>query len=92
MIHSLAGGSFKEKKFADFAKVQIIEGMMAGSVLWYILPNKGFNVGDTVIVPLGANNNRVKAKILKIENNILEGQSPIPFNKAKEIICKSDFI
>ena len=88
MIHSLAGGSFKEKRVADFAKVEILEGAFTGKSLWYILPSKIFNEGDEVVVPVGINNTKTSGRIIKIDKNVYEGCSPVPFNRAKEVVGK----
>ena len=88
MIHSLAGGSFREKKVADFAKVRIVDGVLKDSLFWYILPNRSFSVGDKVVVPLGKNNARTSAVIERIDVSVMEGLSPVPFSIAKEIISK----
>lgn len=88
MIHSLAGGSFKEKQLFDFAKVEIMEGVSTGVILWYLLPDGDFKVGDNVIVPLGLNNVRTKGKILRIDRDRIEGSTPIPIKNSKKIIDK----
>lgn len=88
MIHSLAGGSFKEKQILDFAKVEILEGLSVGAVFWYILPFGDYNIGDEVYVPLGINNIKTRAKIVRIDKNKTEGSTPIPIKTAKKIIGK----
>ena len=88
MIHSLAGGSFREKRVLNFAKVKICDGIMKDNLLWYILPPGDFNVGDRVVVPLGSTNARQTATIERIDKNVLEGQTPVPIRSAKTIISK----
>jgi len=89
MIHSLAGGSFREKRIADFAKVEILEGIMQGEKYWYILDIGGVVVGDNVLVPLGVSNIKTTAKVLRVDKNVQEGHGPIPFKVAKKVISKA---
>lgn len=88
MIHSLAGGKIKDLDFADFAKVEILDGETQGKISWYITNILDLNVGDTVLVPVGLNNTQTPAKVLKIERNLSSQVSPIPIKRAKEIIQK----
>ena len=88
MIHSLAGGSFKEKRVEDFALVEIEEGVMKGSKFWYLLPNRDYEVGDKVVVPLGVKNTELKAVIKRIDFAVPFGQTPVPLNSAKYILKK----
>ena len=90
MIHSLAGGSFREKQVLDFAKVEIVDGIQKGDKFWYILKDRTLSVGDKVIVPLGRNNIRQNAIILRIDYSVVEGQTPVPIKLAKEIISKGE--
>ena len=88
MIHSLAGGKIKDLDFADFAKVEILDGEAQGKISWYITNILDLNVEDTVLVPVGLNNTQTPAKVLKIERNLSSQVSPIPIKRAKEIIQK----
>lgn len=88
MIHSLAGGSFRDKQVLDFAKVEILEGIQKGDKYWYILPDRSFSINDEVMVPLGRNNLKQRAVILRIDYSVMEGQTPVPIKLAKEIIRK----
>lgn len=88
MIHSLAGGSFKEKRILDFCKVEIIENICSGMILWYICEGLDLMVGDKVIVPVGRNNSHLRAKVLRVDKSCVEGQTPVPLNMAKEVIRK----
>ncbi len=90
MIHSLAGGSIREKKVADFYKVELLEGINKGGLYWYISSIKNLNEGDIVIVPIGANNIHTKGQIKKIQKSVVQGCSPVPFNVVKSIIKRSE--
>jgi hypothetical protein len=86
MIHSLAGGSIKDLRVADFAKVEYLEDELAGSVGWYITEIFGLKAGDEVLVPY--NNRRVRAKVVRIDKHVSEQSSPISMSRAKNIIKK----
>ena len=85
MIHSLSGGSLQKVKYANFAKVEILEGLQKGDKFWYVCCG-GEQVGDEVVVPLGITNKAVSAKVLRIDKNVSSQVSPVPFSKAKQII------
>ena len=88
MIHSLAGGSFRDKRVEDFALIEIIDGIMAGSKFWYLVGGLNLDYNDEVVVPLGANNIEQRARVIRIDKNVVEGQTPIPLNRAKYILRK----
>ena len=88
MIHSLAGGSLREKRVEDFALVEIIDGIMKGGKFWYIVKDKTITAGDNVVVPLGRTNAEQQAKVLRIDKNVVEGQTPVPLRSAKTILRK----
>ena len=84
MIHSLAGGTIKNIKYADFAKVQILDGIFSGDILWYIT-DFAIKEGSIVVVPVGRNNMLVKGKVLRVDSNISGQVAPVPINRAKKI-------
>lgn len=84
MIHSMAGGDIKNLKYADFIKVEITEGINAGSRFFYIALG-GEQVGDTVLVPVGVSNTLTKAKVLRIDKNVNSQVSPVPIKRAKKV-------
>ncbi len=87
MIHSLAGGIVKDLQYNDFAKVKIVQdGMYFGSIFWYINPFKGLNEGDLVVVPVGVNNAKFKAEVLRVDKNVSIQTSPVPIKRCKSII------
>ena len=88
MIHSLAGGSFKEKRVFDFAKVELMEGIQKGDFLWYIVDNPLIAEGDEVFVPVGRANQKTKARVVRIDKKRVEGMTPVPINIAKRILGK----
>ena len=88
MIHSLAGGELKEKRVFDFAKVELMEGIMKGDLLWYIVDNSSVAEGDVVIVPVGRTNQKTKARVVRIDRKRVEGMTPVPINVAKKILRK----
>ena len=83
MIHSCAGGVVKDKKYFDFAKVEILS---TGEVKWYICNLPLVVAGDIVIVPYGKDNVREKAKVIRIDRGVSEQVSPVPARHAKEIL------
>ena len=89
MIHSLAGGDIRELRVVDFAKVEIIEvGIHKGAKLWYISDINGIEVGDRVLVPIGAQNTLIEAKIERIDRFVNAQVVPVPMNRAKKIYKK----
>ena len=83
MIHSCAGGVVKDKKYFDFAKVEILS---TGEAKWYICNLPLVCSGDIVVVPYGKDNKEEKAKVLRIDKNVSEQVSPVPAKHAKEIL------
>ena len=88
MIHSLAGGSFREKRVEDFALVEIIDGVMKGGKFWYVVKDKTITAGDKVVVSLGRSDAEQQAKVIRIDKNVVEGQTPVPLRSAKTILRK----
>lgn len=87
MIHSLAGGNLGKVKFADFAKVQLLEGSNKNEIYWYVTKITLIE-NDVVLVPFGKNNALVKARVLRVDKNVSSQVSPIPFSHAKEVYNK----
>lgn len=85
MIHSMAGGDIKNLSYADFAKVEIIEGTNAGSRFFYIACG-GEKVDDIVLVPVGKNNILTKAKVLRVDKNVNSQVSPVSIKRAKKVV------
>lgn len=86
VIHSLAGGEIRELQVADFAKVEIIEdGVHKGAKLWYISEIRTLKKGDLVLVPLGTNNQLVRAKVERIDKQVNSQVSPVPMKRAKKV-------
>lgn len=85
MIHSLAGGSLQQLKVQDFVKVEILQGVNIGGIYWYLSCGNE-NVGDTVIVPIGKYNERVRARVIRIDKNISAQVAPVPLKIAKRVI------
>ena len=88
MIHSLSGGILREKKKYDFAKVEILSDYYTG-VYWYISNIKNLKENDIVLVPFKNGEITLKAKVLRVDKNILEDCAPISVKRAKEIISVS---
>lgn len=83
MIHSCAGGVVRDKKYFDFAKVEILS---TGRIGWYICNVPLLQVGDIVVVPSGRNGDKERAKVLRIDRNVSEQVAPVPTKSAKEIL------
>jgi len=88
MIHSLAGGQMAELDYQDYVKVEILEGVDVGKKFWYKRGDIDLQLGDIVIVPLGYKNEKVNAKVIKIEENLSNQVAPVPSKRAKYIINK----
>ncbi|MGN1201562.1 MAG: hypothetical protein ACI4R8_04860 [Candidatus Caccovivens sp.] len=85
MIHSMSGGVVREKKFYDFAKVQL---EISGETRFFICNDKNLKEGDCVLVPYGKNDLLEKGKILRIDRNVNEQVAPMPVGRMKEIFGK----
>lgn len=83
MIHSCAGGVVREKRFFDFAKVQILD---TGVIAWYVCDLPLVAVGDVVIVPFGKDDARCKAKVLRLDRGVSEQTCPVPAKHAKAVL------
>lgn len=88
MIHSLAGGDIKDIESYCFCLVEITSGINKGSKLWYISKIFDLNSGDEVVVPTSTYNKQESGIVLKIIKNASKGMTPVPVNRAKEIIRK----
>lgn len=88
MIHSLAGGNFRGKRVEDFAFVEILDGVMKGGKFWYLVKDNDLKAGDEVVVPLGRTNAEQRARVIRIDKNVVEGQTPVPLRSAKTILRK----
>ena len=86
MIHSLAGGSFREKRVEDFALVEILDPAASGGKFWYLTGGIELSCGNKVLVPLKTK--RVLGVVIRVDKARSQGQSPVPYNIAKEIIKK----
>ena len=80
----MAGGVLSDNKVVDFAKVQLL----SGEILWYITNIENLQSGDSVLVPVGKTNMPQKATVIRIDKCVSIQSSPVPYNRAKEIICK----
>jgi len=83
MIHSCAGGVEKDKKFYDFAKVEIVD---TAEVRWYVCTLPLVQVGDFVLVPYGKDNVEKKARVMRLDKHVSEQVSPLPIRQIKEIV------
>ena len=89
MIHSLSGGILSENKLFNFAKVEILNDYYSG-IFWYVFDGLKLKVGDVVWVPFGKQEILVKGKVLRIDKNVSQQSSPIPFKMAKKIVSKEN--
>ena len=84
MIHSMSGGVISEDTLSDYVKVQF----ETGEIFWYKTNIEDLNIGNFVLVPFGKTNKPIKAKVIRIDKNVSSKCSPVPYNRAKDIICK----
>ena len=84
MIHSLSGGVVRQKRYIDFAKVQLEDG----GIYWYITELVGLQAGDKVLVPVGRNDDAAQAVVLRVDKNVNEQVAPVSVKHAKKIIKK----
>ena len=79
MIHSTAGGTMREYKRYDYAKVEV-----EGSMKFYLSPFKELKEGDIVLIEV---ENEIKeGKVIRVDKNISEQNFPIPVKRLKKII------
>lgn len=86
MIHSLAGGSIREKRIEDFALVQILDEPYKTQKFWYLTGGIDVAINDKVIVPVKTH--RLYGVVIRVDKGVMQGQTPVPINIAKEIIKK----
>lgn len=86
MIHSTAGGKLKDYNYYDYAKVAMLEGEKADSILWFISPFPELKVDDVVLVSSRFSINGEKAKVLKVDKNVSEQNFPIPAKRMQRIL------
>ena len=84
MIHSLAGGSIRNIKINNFAKVELIEGLNKGGIFWYIT-KIDLAEGDIVLVPFGKFDALTKAEVLRVDKGVSSQCSPVPVSRAKYV-------
>lgn len=84
MIHSMAGGELNTHDKFDYAKVKILEGENADSIMWFISTFSALKVGDKVLVPIGYS--QAKGEVVRIDKGVDEYSFPIPRKRLKEII------
>ena len=84
MIHSLSGGVMHDKKYYNYALVEI----ELECTCWYIFNDICIKEGDMVLVPLGKNNRIVYGKVISIKKDVMEQMVPYPVNRTKEIYSK----
>jgi len=85
MIHSLAGGRIGNEQYLDIAFVELLEGVNKGAKTYY-KSIKNLAVEDIVLVSY--NEEKIKAKVIRIDKNISSYSCPIPVRRLKEIIKK----
>ncbi len=90
MIHSEAGGEIRGEDYNDFAKVEILEGVEQGKILWYLSTIAELEVGDKVLVPVGVIKMGTLGKVVRLDKNVSSFCSPIPVKHAKYVLRKID--
>lgn len=83
MIHSMAGGDIKQLSYADYAKVEILDGDLSGKNLWFKSPFFDLKVGDVVLVETDG---KVKGKIVRIDKNVSSQIAPQSLKNSRSII------
>lgn len=86
MIHSMAGGRLGNVDFSDYAKIELLQGSLAGKMFWYRSPFVELELNDEVIVPFGNDGLKVLGKVVRIDRAVSSQNSPVPASKAKSII------
>ena len=61
---------------------------MKGGKFWYLVKDIDLKAGDEVVVPLGRTNAEQRARVIRIDKNVVEGQTPVPLRSAKKILRK----
>lgn len=86
MIHSMAGGRLGKIEYSDYAKVELLQGNLAGKLFWYKSPFVELELNDEVIVPFGNDRLKVLGKVVRIDRAVSSQNSPVPASKVKSII------
>ena len=79
MIHSTSGGVMHERKYYDYAKVEV-----NGKNYFYISPFKDLKEGDVVSVPI--QDEVYTGIVVRVDKNVSEQNFPISAKKLKNII------
>ena len=66
-----------------------VEFTPGGTTYCYIADDDMYEVNDTVLVPVGKDNNEILARIIN-KNYYIDENVPFPVDKTKHIICRVD--
>ena len=86
MIHSMAGGKLRTHDSHDYAKVRVLEGEMAGNIVWYLSSFPHLKENDMVLVPVGREGKPEKAIVVRVDHEVNELSFPIPIKRMKSIL------
>lgn len=86
MIHSLAGGKLREQQLFDFAKLEFENN--PSQYFWYISEINDLRPNDYVLAPFGPLDELQKAKVVRVDKNILGTSAPLPVKRMKKITKK----
>ena len=91
MIHSLAGGKLRDNQIFDVVKVKFINNPFAlDRPYWFKSDLVDLKEGDLVLAPFLNNETLYEAKVIRIDKNVNEQNTPFPASKIKFLISKSN--
>lgn len=91
MIHSLAGGKLRDNQIFDVVKVKFINNPLAlDRPYWFKSNLVDLKEGDVVFAPFSNDETLYEAKVIRIDKNINEQNTPFPASKMKFLISKNN--
>ena len=86
MIHSLAGGRLREQQLFDFVKLEFENN--PNHFFWFISEIKDLRLNDYVLAPFGPLDELQKAKVVRVDKNVISTSAPLPLKRMKKITKK----
>ena len=86
MVHSMAGGHLREKKFCDFVMVSF--DVNPEQSFWFVSEIPDIMVGDYVLAPYGIIDELQRAKVLQVHKNVESTNFPLRTRNMKYIFKK----
>ena len=87
MIHSLCGGNLTTHEGHTFAKV-LPDPPFGDRPCFYLADGFSLAQGDRVEIPYGKSGSPVAATVLRVDENVSDETSPVPFGRARSVLRK----